>query len=72
MGEVHWPRCPVCEKVLSSAEYSIAFEGLYYCLQCAEKQSSKGKVVESNTVQLRPGDTVRVQDDNDSIVVEVE
>ena len=71
MEEVTWPRCPVCEKVLSSAEYSIAFEGMYYCLKCAEANSSRGKVVESNVVRIRPGDIVRVQDGKDSIILEV-
>jgi len=67
-----WPRCPVCGKVLSSAEYSIAFEGLYYCLGCAEKQSSRGKTIWSNRVQVKPGDIVKVTDGEDSIILEVE
>ena len=71
MVAVRWPRCPVCGKVLSRAEYSIAFEGVYYCLKCAELNSPMGEVVESNTVKVRPGDVVRVQDNGDSIILEV-
>ena len=66
------PKCRDCGKELTRPEYSVAFEGMYFCLGCAEKQSSRGKTIWSNTVQVKLGDIVKMIDGEDSMILGVE